>query len=224
MCGSRVRFSLFWGFGFRLILVAFFRFGSGAQKGAHTDSPTKTNEFSWFFKVHSPAGAATRKSSSATKSAKSKHAVIKKIHIFFIVCYVFLVSRAARLKRNQKYHPRGSPETSGDSPGSLKSINFAPRGGPGVQPIICFGSPGRPQESFGALLVAAWGPHGTRKRSGGPQAFIFDPPGSPWGAFFFDFQSFSHGFLHVLLCRLVCVVVFVLVFAPFFSQGPRIMI
>ena len=135
-----------------------------------------------------------------------------------------MVPRAARPKNDQKYHPRATPEPSGDPPGSLKSINFAPRGGPGLQPIICFGSPGRPQEPFGAFLAAAWGPHGARKRPGGLQAFIFDPPGPPWGAFFFDVHLFSHGFLHVLLRRLVGVVVFVLVFAPFFSQVPRLKI
>ena len=164
-----------------------------------------------------PPGPAIRKPNSARKLTKSKHATSKKNHVFlYFLC--FLVPRAARPKKDQKYHPSASPEPSGDPPGSLKSINFAPRGGPGVQPIICFGSPGRPQEPFGAFLAAAWGPHGARKRPGGLQAFIFDPPGPPWGAFFFDFHVFSHGFLHVLLRRLVCVVVFVLVFAPFFSQ------
>ena len=98
-------------------------------------------------------------------------------------------------EKSPKIPPRSPPRAlRGPPPGTLKSINFSPLGGPGVQPIICFGSPGRPQEPFGALLAPTLGPHGARKRPGGLQAFIFDPPGPPWGAFFFDFHAFSTWF------------------------------
>ena len=123
--------------------------------------------------------------------------------------YVFLVPRAARPKKYQKYHPRASPEPSGDPPGSLKSINFAPRGGPGVQPIICFGSPGRPQAPFGALLAATLGPHGAQKRPGSLQELIWCSPGTFWEHCWFHVHAFptlvSHS-SHVMLCFVfVCV-------------------
>ena len=83
---------------------------------------------------------------------------------------------------------------------------------------ICLAPPDRHQKRFRALLAPTLGPHGARKRPGGLQAFIFDPPGPPWGAFVFDVHAFSHGFLHVLLSRFVCLFVFVLVFAPLFCN------
>ena len=90
---------------------------------------------------------------------------------------------------------RPPPEPSGDPPRSLKSINFSPLGGPGVQPIICLGPPGRPQEPFGALLAPTLGPHGAQKCPGGLQALIFDPPGAPWGPFsLMMFDMFSSWF------------------------------
>ena len=96
---------------------------------------------------------------------------------------------------------------------------FSPLEAPQPRTTIFLGPPGRPQEPFGALLAPTLGPHGAQNCPGG--TLIFDPPGTPWGPFFFDVHDFVYGFPDVLLRRFICVFVFVLVFAPFFLQPSK---
>ena len=107
-------------------------------------------------------------------------------------------------EKSPKIPPRSPPRALRGPPRDPEIDQLFASGGPGVQPIICFGSPGRPQEPFGALLAPTLGPHGARKRPGGLQAFIFDPPGPPWGAFFYDF----HVFFHMVFFMFYCAVLF----------------
>ena len=157
------------------------------------------------------AAKAKKKQKNTCKINFKKHSTVVDFSYFF---------RAGKpcIKNPLKMTSHSPSGTLRDPPGTLKSINFSPLGGPGAHPIICFALPGRPQEPFGALLAPTLGPHGAQKCPGGLQALIFDPPGTPWGPFFFDFLVILHGFPDVLLRRFICVFVFVLVFAPFFFQ------
>ena len=120
-------------------------------------------------------------------TSKNKQSTSTKIVFFLVLDRCFFLPHAARAKKLQKYLPGALPRASGELPGTLKSINFSPLGGPGAQPMIFLGPPGRHQEPFGALLAPTLGPHGSQKCPGGLQAFIFDPPGALRGAFLLNF-------------------------------------
>ena len=100
--------------------------------------------------------------------------------VFWAVSLFFWFPAPCDRTKSQNTTPEPPSEASGDPPGTLKSINFAPLRGSGVQPTICFGSPGRPQAPFGALLAATSGPPGAQKRPGSLQEFILWSPG-PFG-------------------------------------------
>ena len=119
--------------------------GSAAEKGAHTDSPTKTNDILMFFKVHSAAGAATRKPNSTRKCIKNKHSTSKKNNVFFHFTLFFCSPRRVT-EKNQKIPPRSPPRALRRPPGRLKPINFSPQEAPRRRPMIFFG-PRRSQRS-----------------------------------------------------------------------------
>ena len=109
---------------------------------------------------------------------KNKHSTRTKNCVFLVRFLVFWFPAARDRTKSQNTTPEPPSEASRDPPGTLKSINFAPLRGPGVQPTICFGSPGRPQAPFGALLAATLGPHGAQKRPGSFEELIWCSPGT----------------------------------------------
>ena len=83
-CCARVRCLLFFGSVVRLICVSVFFFFNGAQKRAHAQSTGPANTFPCFFKVRSPAGAATTKQNHPRKHSPKKLPENDKIHQFLI--------------------------------------------------------------------------------------------------------------------------------------------
>ena len=100
MCCSYVRSCCCFRLIVGLVYVAAFSFTKRRAKGAHTDSPTTTNEFQWLLKVRSPAGAARRKQNNSRQILKKTSIQqVRKFMLFIAFWLFFAPPRRAPARR-----------------------------------------------------------------------------------------------------------------------------
>ena len=120
--------------------------------------------------------------------------------MFFDVFYVVWVPRAARPKKYQKYHPRASPEPSGDPPREPEIDQLCASGGARRPTNNLFWLPGPPPGAIwslpGGRLGPTWRPEAPRRAPG----LHFRPSGASLGSIFLRFSCFFRMVFFMFYC------------------------